>query len=1351
MISVSLYRVYARSVRLFCVLIVTLALSAGGQQATRAEIPAAAQDGCGIGLLFVGLTHANLTYDASGCGHPIDTTVSRVRIDINWTEGSGVAMEFTAALNGEFDAGIPETLQEGGGVIAYSLTLELQPGNQIYSTSVYQAVETGLIAGILQQDETITPKTGGVRVGYVLVPAGRKLILKDGVYNGGSDGRIEVRGLLVPAAGVRLEVGVDLFTPHAFSAPSGWWEIVFRPGSGGSTVAGSGAGNKFYVLTDSDVPLQFSDLKEDQVYIDNGAVQFTRGNVSILSLNGGRSFTADSTAYLSVQMQPGQVYSGKMTIAHGESAWLSFMLGSGADVTLNEMRGDAVEEGISLSADVPSGAKLLLDNSTTVYGAEVTLRLTGDPPGQAVVRNSNLRYGVTVAGGAAEITNNQIADGVTLLGKSATKITGNAFLRGGIRFSQAEGWPSWESTEGDDPKIEGNSFLGRQALEATFALVRTIATGANSFGDMGGPRLIYQDGTPSEMRFLGPRGATVQLTSGDPSGPRGFTWGNLYNTGPAWTDSDVFPEIWLQGARIGQNILGDSSHDAYLGKETLLSLDIVASQAIPNAQVRVEYDGVDYYPTPVTLYRDLRRAGPDRVAEARTTVNFILPAVADPGPEGLGLRLDVFLDISSISGQVWRPQGVTEIHLLGMDFKHSRGNVARPYRVGVVPVDLFGSCSGKGDAQLVRAELEGRLPDMFRLRPQDIQVTLLPRQTIFCRWQAALSTTFLMNDTVMQLLATERLGNLVGVGPAQLPYDHIVAAMPINSLSGGIEGAIDGGNLPWARRYILVDTGKPSAVVHELGHAIGLWRAPEQYDQYPDNGLPLEGVTAFAVEDWVPLPGDKGRIAHFPRADDWWYQPPDYHDVMGATDLNWPVAETIGSFNSYFGGLRDGSSAALAADEQGWVYLSGALLADPARSGYYLLDPATIRLMDVTGHVVDSSDDPYAGQPITWYRLEYFDADDQLVSYNVFGVYAHGADGRLLDAYSGWRPLNGDRTKAVRLQLRREDTNEIVYTRRPAESLATPILAPAAGGPLTATLTIRWASGTQPLSRYVSFSDDNGATWRFGAWVEGDILTLPTEFLPSGAPLLLRTWTSDGFFNAEERVGGLTIANRSPTVQITSPATGAEALPDAFWSLTARALDVEEGVIRQAVWRSSQDGLLGSRVTLDDVTLSPGDHTLTVIVTDSDGGTASATVQVHVGPVSQADLALPADALQLQPAGHNPTSALPVAITAGVTHTVYLRVLGAGAPLSATVALTMTPPGAPSQLLQRAILPLEIFDWGTLAITFVPVVTGDYRFEAAIEAATLPDPNPANNRQVWVFSDTGTAPLRGLFMPAIQR
>jgi hypothetical protein len=565
---------------------------------------------------------------------------------------------------------------------------------------------------------------------------------------------------------------------------------------------------------------------------------------------------------------------------------------------------------------------------------------------------------------------------------------------------------------------------------------------------------------------------------------------------------------------------------------------------------------------------------------------------------------------------------------------------------------------------------------------------------------------------------------------------------------------VDGANVPIARRYILVDAGKPDAVVHEIGHAIGLYRLLEQYTLYPPEGLPLEGVTAFATNNWVPLPVPNARVLHFPAADDFWRLDHGYYDVMGAANLNWPIPETLSSFNAYFGGLRQTQTAVApaAATQQGWVYLGGMLRADPEHDGHYLLEPSTIRVMDVTGRAVENPYyEPYAGQPVTWYYLEYFNAKDELVSYNGFGVYANAIHGLPLDSYYGWCPFDGVREEAVRLQLRRVETNEIVYARQRAASLDTPILEPASGSTLGETITIRWAADSQPLTRFASFSSDSGATWQAGVWVEGDSVTLATDFLPSGVPILLRTWTSDGFFNAEQQVTGLTVANRAPSVTILSPVADMTAPPGTEWPLKATAYDTEDGLIGGMTWHSSRDGTLDPAASPAGVILSPGSHTLAAEVTDGAGATAHATVQVTVGPVTRADLRLDGDALLLQGGGRDPVIGLPITITAGVTHTVFLRVAGAGAPLSSTVALSMTPPGGSAQLLQRATLDLGIFDYGSLQADFVPAMTGAYRFDAAIEAATLPDPDPANNRRAWTFGQMVVDGSRSLYLPAVRR
>ena len=119
--------------------------------------------------------------------------------------------------------------------------------------------------------------------------------------------------------------------PHHFASPAGWTQVVFRPGSGGSSVTGSGGLNKFYVITGSESAVEFTNLDEDFVYIDNGAAKVTGGKtVQVDYLQGGRSFVASDVKALSLQMQEGQVYSGAMTVSRCESVFFDLVLGANA-------------------------------------------------------------------------------------------------------------------------------------------------------------------------------------------------------------------------------------------------------------------------------------------------------------------------------------------------------------------------------------------------------------------------------------------------------------------------------------------------------------------------------------------------------------------------------------------------------------------------------------------------------------------------------------------------------------------------------------------------------------------------------------------------------------------------------------------------------------------------------------------------------------------------------------------------------------------------------------------------------------------------------------------------------------
>ncbi|MBI4730910.1 MAG: PKD domain-containing protein, partial [Chloroflexi bacterium] len=67
--------------------------------------------------------------------------------------------------------------------------------------------------------------------------------------------------------------------------------------------------------------------------------------------------------------------------------------------------------------------------------------------------------------------------------------------------------------------------------------------------------------------------------------------------------------------------------------------------------------------------------------------------------------------------------------------------------------------------------------------------------------------------------------------------------------------------------------------------------------------------------------------------------------------------------------------------------------------------------------------------------------------------------------------------------------------------------------------------------------------------------------------------------------------------------------------VSADAFDWEDGPINNPdsySWSSDKDGQLGTRSWLVVSTLSPGEHTLTVTVSDANGNPASASVQITI-------------------------------------------------------------------------------------------------------------------------------------------
>jgi hypothetical protein len=184
------------------------------------------------------------------------------------------------------------------------------------------------------------------------------------------------------------------------------------------------------------------------------------------------------------------------------------------------------------------------------------------------------------------------------------------------------------------------------------------------------------------------------------------------------------------------------------------------------------------------------------------------------------------------------------------------------------------------------------------------------------------------------------------------------------------------------------------------------------------------------------------------------------------------------------------------------------------------------------------------------------------------------------------------------------------------------VVSPNGGEQVTgASLTVSWTAidtDGDPLVATVLYSNDDGQTWNVIAdGVTGNSVEVNTAELPGGAQAYIRVLVSDGIHTgSDESNASFSVPNRQPTLEITGPADGSTLPSDATLTLEADGYDIEIGSLDEEIrWTSDIDGTLGTGATLGLTGLSPATHTITASVDDGQGGSATATVRVTIGPV----------------------------------------------------------------------------------------------------------------------------------------
>ena len=89
--------------------------------------------------------------------------------------------------------------------------------------------------------------------------------------------------------------------------------------------------------------------------------------------------------------------------------------------------------------------------------------------------------------------------------------------------------------------------------------------------------------------------------------------------------------------------------------------------------------------------------------------------------------------------------------------------------------------------------------------------------------------------------------------------------------------------------------------------------------------------------------------------------------------------------------------------------------------------------------------------------------------------------------------------------------------------------------------------------------------------------------------------------------------NATPSLSITAPASGTTVTQGSQVTLNGSASDAEDGTLSASIaWSSSLGGALGTGASVSTSSLAAGSHTITASVTDTDGGTAQASITLIV-------------------------------------------------------------------------------------------------------------------------------------------
>ncbi len=910
---------------------------------------------------------------------------------------------------------------------------------------------------------------------------------------------------------------------------------------------------------------------------------------------------------------------------------------------------------------------------------------------------------------------------------------------------------------GGSPTIRNNAFMGQVAFRQTgtcdSAPEKPVAIGRNYYGDKAG--LFKNKGKNHGFLgyFSGHAGALDQYWDDN-----WLTIAPHLENSPvsgARRNTRVLPQFWVNGVIVGQNTLNHDGSPGPLikGRDTLVSVHLVASDnnlqgvrvyAKWNDQIIEAADGRNNLP----LHRDHSLYSNNEIRYGFATYNFILPGVDDGSTDILSMPVKIFLDVSGVKGFDAEAYPAEDRELYSRElFFTTFGE--RPLRIAVQPIEVLGSFFGSygtaNPARLMQV-LRTDLPDMLPISADKIELLQLPTSTYWTP-PGPLQTTILLNRIAagveMELNWRGRLQKAMA--------DFTVVVLP----EGFTGHSFDGASMAIQRKMMFVAEHKPSAVLHEMGHSVGLYIIEEQYDLHPPSGLPVARATRFRTEA-----SGQSRIDHLPGAGDFWYDLPDpddfyYMDIMGNVDPVWTRPENLPFFFGWFRGTLQNPQAsspatAPAASPEGVderrILITAAV--DRTKDERGVLIPGTVWTFDVTGLDFPRKSVTGSGN----HDLILYDAEGTQISQ---WLTLHPGYSVLL---SGTIDFSGSEVVAYFcIEYREDETADpiTIHCAYPAGLQSTTLLSPQPGDVIGPQFEAEWAvQADAGANQYPLLNAPHNNTamneahllhvlyyktapdgpWQFGLMTQGTGISVPSSFLPDTDYLALRLLSSDGLTRVEHVVEDLTVAPRPPQVTIFSPQNGNQSTANVLWELSADAEDFSGEGLQPGRWHSSIQGDLGEG-SLTWETLITGTHELSYEVADKNGlsGSATVTVTVH-DEMTSLDLGLTEPDLTLINASQDPAGYTPVELIPGEVNTFNLRVRNQGVDASARVRLFVQgPEDAQEALIGEREITLAPFEVGYLPFEFEPSATGIYSVRVLIDQVTPSDPDSSNNERTWTF------------------